>query len=114
MIEQALASAKFNKSKAAKALGLTRHQLYVRMRKHGLEKPFALALTEAGRFARGESPARASLAGWPRAHARGPFRRAERAGLLNRERQKHELAAAFELQHDRIARLQPIERGALR
>jgi transcriptional regulator with GAF, ATPase, and Fis domain len=37
MIEQALQSARFNKSKAAKALGLTRHQLYIRMRKHGLE-----------------------------------------------------------------------------
>jgi transcriptional regulator with PAS, ATPase and Fis domain len=35
MIEQALQNARFNKSKAAKALGLTRHQLYVRMRKHG-------------------------------------------------------------------------------
>jgi transcriptional regulator with GAF, ATPase, and Fis domain len=37
MIEQALKSARFNKSKAAKALGLTRHQLYVRMRKHGFD-----------------------------------------------------------------------------
>ena len=37
MIEQALQSARFNKSKAAKALGLTRHQLYVRLRKHGFE-----------------------------------------------------------------------------
>jgi transcriptional regulator with GAF, ATPase, and Fis domain len=37
MIEQALQSARFNKSKAAKALGLTRQQLYVRMRKYGLE-----------------------------------------------------------------------------
>jgi transcriptional regulator with PAS, ATPase and Fis domain len=37
MIEQALESARFNKSKAAKALGLTRHQLYTRMRKYGLE-----------------------------------------------------------------------------
>ena len=37
MIEQALAKAKFNKSKAAKAVGLTRHQLYIRMRKHGIE-----------------------------------------------------------------------------
>ena len=37
MIEEALKSARFNKSKAAKALGLTRHQLYIRMRKHGLE-----------------------------------------------------------------------------
>ena len=37
MIEQALQNAKFNKSKAAAALGLTRAQLYVRMRKHGLE-----------------------------------------------------------------------------
>jgi two-component system response regulator FlrC len=37
MIEQALQAARFNKSKAAKALGLTRHQLYIRMRKHGFE-----------------------------------------------------------------------------
>jgi transcriptional regulator with GAF, ATPase, and Fis domain len=37
MIEQALQAAKFNKSKAAKALGLTRHQLYIRMRRHGFE-----------------------------------------------------------------------------
>jgi transcriptional regulator with GAF, ATPase, and Fis domain len=37
MIEQALRDARFNKSKAAKQLGLTRTQLYVRMRRHGLE-----------------------------------------------------------------------------
>jgi two-component system response regulator AtoC len=37
MIEQALQSARFNKSKAAKALGLTRHQLYIRMRRHGFD-----------------------------------------------------------------------------
>jgi transcriptional regulator with GAF, ATPase, and Fis domain len=37
MIEQALQNARFNKSKAAAALGLTRAQLYVRMRKYGLE-----------------------------------------------------------------------------
>jgi transcriptional regulator with GAF, ATPase, and Fis domain len=37
MIADALQAARFNKSKAAKALGLTRHQLYIRMRKHGLE-----------------------------------------------------------------------------
>jgi transcriptional regulator with GAF, ATPase, and Fis domain len=37
MIEQALQTARFNKSRAAKALGLTRQQLYVRMRKYGLE-----------------------------------------------------------------------------
>jgi transcriptional regulator with PAS, ATPase and Fis domain len=37
MIEQALQSHRFNKSKAAKALGLTRHQLYIRMRKYGFE-----------------------------------------------------------------------------
>jgi PAS domain S-box-containing protein len=37
MIEDALQRARFNKSKAAKALGLTRHQLYIRMRKHGFE-----------------------------------------------------------------------------
>jgi DNA-binding NtrC family response regulator len=36
MIAQALQTAKFNKSKAAKALGLTRHQLYIRMRRHGM------------------------------------------------------------------------------
>jgi DNA-binding NtrC family response regulator len=35
MIEQALRQARFNKSKAAKAVGLTRHQLYRRMRKYG-------------------------------------------------------------------------------
>ena len=37
MIEQALQDARFNKSKAAKTLGLTRHQLYIRMRKYGFE-----------------------------------------------------------------------------
>jgi len=37
MIEQALQHARFNKSKAAAALGLTRAQLYVRMRRYGLE-----------------------------------------------------------------------------
>jgi transcriptional regulator with GAF, ATPase, and Fis domain len=37
MIAQALERARFNKSKAAKALGLTRHQLYIRMRKHGFD-----------------------------------------------------------------------------
>jgi transcriptional regulator with GAF, ATPase, and Fis domain len=37
MIERALQNAKFNKSKAANALGLTRHQLYIRLRKHGFE-----------------------------------------------------------------------------
>jgi DNA-binding NtrC family response regulator len=37
MIEGALQSARFNKSKAARALGLTRHQLYIRIRRHGLE-----------------------------------------------------------------------------
>ena len=37
LIEQALQSARFNKSKAAKVLGLTRQQLYVRLRKYGLD-----------------------------------------------------------------------------
>jgi two-component system response regulator AtoC len=37
MIEQALRDARNNKSKAAKTLGLTRAQLYVRMRRYGLE-----------------------------------------------------------------------------
>jgi DNA-binding NtrC family response regulator len=37
MIQQALQDARFNKSKAARALGLTRQQLYVRMRMYGLE-----------------------------------------------------------------------------
>jgi DNA-binding NtrC family response regulator len=38
MIVKALKEAHFNKSAAAKALGLTRAQLYVRLRKHGLDK----------------------------------------------------------------------------
>src|SRR5262249_31311335 len=37
MIEQALQRARFNKSVAAKALGLTRAQLYVRMQRYGLK-----------------------------------------------------------------------------
>ena len=37
MIEQALKDTRFNKSKAAKQLGLSRTQLYVRMRRYGLE-----------------------------------------------------------------------------
>jgi transcriptional regulator with GAF, ATPase, and Fis domain len=37
MIERALQDARFNKSKAARLLGLTRTQLYVRLRKYGLE-----------------------------------------------------------------------------
>ena len=40
MIEKALAAARFNKSEAARALGLTRAQLYVRLRKHRLDKRF--------------------------------------------------------------------------
>jgi two-component system response regulator FlrC len=36
-IERALQDARFNKAKAARALGLTRTQLYVRLRKYGLE-----------------------------------------------------------------------------
>jgi transcriptional regulator with PAS, ATPase and Fis domain len=36
MIEQALQRVRFNKSEAARALGITRHQLYVRMKRHGL------------------------------------------------------------------------------
>jgi transcriptional regulator of acetoin/glycerol metabolism len=35
---KALNDAHFNKSEAAKSLGLTRAQLYVRLRKHGLER----------------------------------------------------------------------------
>jgi len=38
LIAKALNDAHFNKSAAAKALGLTRAQLYVRLRKHGLDK----------------------------------------------------------------------------
>ncbi len=38
LIVKALNEAHFNKSEAAKALGLTRAQLYVRLRKHGLDK----------------------------------------------------------------------------
>jgi transcriptional regulator with GAF, ATPase, and Fis domain len=36
MVEHALHDARFNKSKAARALGLTRRQLYVRLRRHRL------------------------------------------------------------------------------
>jgi transcriptional regulator with GAF, ATPase, and Fis domain len=36
-IERALQTARFNKSQAAKLLGLSRRQLYVRMRQHGLQ-----------------------------------------------------------------------------
>jgi DNA-binding NtrC family response regulator len=36
LVEQALHEARFNKSKAAKTLGITRAQLYVRMRRYGL------------------------------------------------------------------------------
>jgi transcriptional regulator with GAF, ATPase, and Fis domain len=38
LIAKALQDAHFNKSEAARALGLTRAQLYVRLRKHGFEK----------------------------------------------------------------------------
>jgi transcriptional regulator with GAF, ATPase, and Fis domain len=38
LIAKALHDAHFNKSEAARALGLTRAQLYVRLRRHGLEK----------------------------------------------------------------------------
>jgi len=41
MIVKALEETHFNKSAAAKALGLTRAQLYVRLRKHGLDKAIA-------------------------------------------------------------------------
>jgi Nif-specific regulatory protein len=37
MIEKALHDARFNKAKAAKTLGLTRAQLYVRLKRHGLD-----------------------------------------------------------------------------
>ena len=52
MIEQALHHARFNKSRAAKAIGLTRRQLYVRMRKYGFMEwsapvPAALAADAA-------------------------------------------------------------------
>ena len=36
-IEKALREARFNKSKAARLLGLTRTQLYVRLRKYGMD-----------------------------------------------------------------------------
>ena len=37
MVEKALKDARYNKAKAARALGLTRTQLYVRLRRHGLD-----------------------------------------------------------------------------
>ena len=37
LVEKAMKDARYNKAKAARALGLTRTQLYVRLRRHGLE-----------------------------------------------------------------------------
>jgi DNA-binding NtrC family response regulator len=37
LIERAMADARFNKSKAARRLGLTRAQLYAKLRRYGLE-----------------------------------------------------------------------------
>jgi len=37
MIEKSLKEARFNKTRAAKVLGLTRAQLYVRLKRHGIE-----------------------------------------------------------------------------
>jgi DNA-binding NtrC family response regulator len=37
LIKQALQRVRFNKSRAAKDLGLSRQQLYTRMKKYGLE-----------------------------------------------------------------------------
>jgi transcriptional regulator of acetoin/glycerol metabolism len=36
MVENALVGARYHKSEAARALGLTRAQLYVRLKRHGL------------------------------------------------------------------------------
>jgi transcriptional regulator of acetoin/glycerol metabolism len=36
MVEKSLREARYNKSAAAKALGLTRKQLYIRLRRFGL------------------------------------------------------------------------------
>ena len=43
LIAKALNDAHFNKAEAARALGLTRAQLYVRLRKHGLDKRMSRA-----------------------------------------------------------------------
>ena len=40
MIQQALEAARFNKSRAAKTLGLSRHQLYIRMKRPVELMPF--------------------------------------------------------------------------
>ena len=37
MVQQALVGARYNKARAARALGLTRTQLYVRLKRHGLD-----------------------------------------------------------------------------
>ncbi len=39
LVAEALRAARFNKSRAARTLGLTRAQLYVRLRRHGLDWP---------------------------------------------------------------------------
>ena len=38
-IAQVLRECRWNRTRAAKRLGLTRTQLYLRLQKHGLEKP---------------------------------------------------------------------------
>lgn len=47
-IQRAMRDARGNKSRAARALGLTRTQLYVRLRKHALESAQARERTETG------------------------------------------------------------------
>ena len=37
MVEKALLDARYNKSHAAKLLGVTRSQLYAKLRRHGLD-----------------------------------------------------------------------------
>jgi len=37
LVERVLRESRFNKTRAAKRLGLTRAQLYVRLRRYGLE-----------------------------------------------------------------------------
>jgi transcriptional regulator with PAS, ATPase and Fis domain len=56
MIGQALQNARFNKSKAAKALGLTRHQLYVRMRKYGFLETDNAPVVDFAMWARTGAP----------------------------------------------------------
>jgi transcriptional regulator with PAS, ATPase and Fis domain len=50
-ITQVLSECRWNKAKAARRLGLSRTQMYVRMRRHGLEEPPTMSVAQSDRGA---------------------------------------------------------------